>query len=100
MATSGSGTPAATTTSATSMSPSSSTPTTPAATPTYLVLAWEGVTRTHGDRSEQLVFEPVYWATWDGAVGVAFETVTEQPGWLWLPAEPDQPNRIELSNNG
>lgn len=29
-----------------------------------------------------------------------FESVTEQPGWVWLPADGDRPRRIELSNAG
>lgn len=100
VATSSSGTASATTTSATTVSPTSSTPTAPAATPTYLVFGWDGVERVHGARSEKLVSEPVQWATGDGVGGAVFETVAEQPGWVWLPEDADRPNRIELSNDG
>lgn len=87
------------TTTTTSPNPSTTT-TAPGATPTYLVYGWEGVTRVHGDTSEQLATEPVRWATRDGAGGVVFSSVAEQPGWVWMSAGADRPLRISLGDDG
>ena len=70
------------------------------AAPTYLVCGWEGVTRVHVDRSEQLVSEPVLWAADDGARGIVFGSVVEEPGWAWLPSGADRPLRIHLGDEG
>ncbi|MDJ0663739.1 MAG: hypothetical protein QNJ75_04210 [Acidimicrobiia bacterium] len=66
----------------------------PSATPSYLVYGWEGVTRVHDSGSEQLVAEPVRWAAEDGAGGIVFESVAEQPGRAWLPAGAGRPTEI------
>ncbi|MDJ0960557.1 MAG: SPOR domain-containing protein [Acidimicrobiia bacterium] len=62
--------------------------------PAYLVYGWEGVTRVQGEMSEQVVSEPVLWATEDGAGGIVFESVAAEPGWAWLAAGANHPKDI------
>lgn len=68
--------------------------------PSYLVYGWHGVVRVNGDASERLVSEPVGWATEDGAGGVVFWSVAEQPGWVWLSADENRPRAINIPNDG
>jgi hypothetical protein len=62
-------------------------------TPSYLIYGWEGVTRVHDHGAEHLIAEPVRWAAEDGAGGIVFHSVAEQPGWAWL-AGADRPTEI------
>jgi hypothetical protein len=89
---------APTATSTTTTEPS--TGTTPTATPPFLIYGWEGVTRVSGDVSTLLVAEPVVRAVEDGAGGILFLSVAEQPGWVWLPANAERPSRIVISGEG
>ncbi len=82
---------------------SSSTSTTASETalPSYLIYGWEGVARVHRGISEVLTTEPVRWATEDGAGGVVFRSVTEEPGWVWLPGiDAEKPVNIDLGDRG
>lgn len=78
----------------------STTTTVPSGPPSYLVYGWDGVTRVEGGVATRLTIEPVAWATEDGAGGVVYRTVTEEPGWVWLPAATDPPIEVFAGDKG
>ncbi len=75
---------------------SSTTSTIASEPPSYLTYGWDGVTRVVGGVATRLTIEPVAWAIEDGAGGIVFRSVTEEPGWVWLPVGADRPVRIDV----
>lgn len=71
--------------------------------PSYLTYGWHGVDRVAGAglsdhrqaAVERLVSDPVQWAAEDGAGGVVFRSMGDEPGLVWLPAD-RQPGVIDL----